>query len=140
MDVFYRFEKTSQLFFLILHVIANFKHILVVFSCINYACVQMHGNKPEHWILAAKWEIESCKSIDNGRIIFMKGIKRHPDSKKLWLEFFRAELMFAEKLRRRMKLLTPETMDPCELVDFFVRHNSTTRAKYRYCPHMWFKF
>jgi len=74
----------------------------------------MHGNKPELWVLAAKWEMEYCKSIENGRIIFMKGIKRHPDSKKLWHEFFRAEMMFAERIRRRMKLLTPA--DSNELV------------------------
>ena len=52
----------------------------------------------------------------------MKGIKRHPDSKKLWHEFFRAELIFAEKVRRRMKLLTASDHDKNELVTFLKIH------------------
>ena len=63
------------------------------------------------WVLAAKWEIEYCNSMENGRLLFMRGLKRHSQSQKLWLELFRAELMFAEKLRRRLKMLLPSDIE-----------------------------
>ena len=69
---------------------------------------QIHGNKPHMWVLAAKWEMECGDSMDKARALFMQAVKLHPDNKKVWWEFFRAELLFAEKLRRRLKLLTSD--------------------------------
>lgn len=67
--------------------------------------LQIHTKKPDLWILAAKWELESNNSPDNARLLLQLGLRYLKTSKQLWLEYFRMEILYAEKLRQRRSVL-----------------------------------
>ncbi|XP_067859885.1 U3 small nucleolar RNA-associated protein 6 homolog [Heptranchias perlo] len=65
----------------------------------------IHPDKPALWIMAAKWEMEDRLSSENARHLFLRALRFHPESQKLYQEYFRMELMHTEKIRREMELL-----------------------------------
>lgn len=58
--------------------------------------LQVHADKPNLWVFAAKWEYEQCKSVENARQFLLRGIRFHPESKILYTEFFKLELEFSQ--------------------------------------------
>ncbi|XP_028674675.2 U3 small nucleolar RNA-associated protein 6 homolog [Erpetoichthys calabaricus] len=70
------------------------KQLSKVFSSV----LAIHPDKPALWITAAKWEMEDCSSSESARQLFLRALRFHPDNKKLYQEYFRMELMHAEKL------------------------------------------
>ncbi|XP_060072023.1 U3 small nucleolar RNA-associated protein 6 homolog [Ylistrum balloti] len=73
--------------------------------------LQVHNRKPDLWIGAAKWEFEENMNHENARHMLQKGIRFNPSSKQLWLEYYRMELLFAEKLRKRKQIVESELPD-----------------------------
>ncbi|XP_076072744.1 U3 small nucleolar RNA-associated protein 6 homolog [Mytilus galloprovincialis] len=67
--------------------------------------LQVHNKKADLWILAAKWEWENNNSPNNARHLLQQGIRYLTNSQQLWLEYFRMELLYAEKLRQRRSVL-----------------------------------
>ncbi|XP_074647979.1 U3 small nucleolar RNA-associated protein 6 homolog [Tubulanus polymorphus] len=67
--------------------------------------LQIHNKKPDLWILASKWEFEQLGAIETARSLMQRGIRFNPKSKTLWLEYYRLELLNAEKLQKRNKIL-----------------------------------
>uniref|UniRef100_A0A4W3H6E1 UTP6 small subunit processome component n=1 Tax=Callorhinchus milii TaxID=7868 RepID=A0A4W3H6E1_CALMI len=55
---------------------------------------------PALWIMAAKWELEDRTASESARHLFLRGLRFHPKSHKLYQEYFRMELMHAEKLQK----------------------------------------
>lgn len=55
--------------------------------------LQIHGEKPNVWQLASKWESKDQDNVDNARSFLLKGIQRHADSEVLYLELFDIELI-----------------------------------------------
>ncbi|KAB0359177.1 hypothetical protein FD754_003333, partial [Muntiacus muntjak] len=70
-----------------------------------------HSNKPGLWILAAKWEMEDCFSSESARQLFLRALRFHPRYPKLYEEYFRMELMHAEKLRKEKQEFEKADMD-----------------------------
>ncbi|MGH0131745.1 UNVERIFIED_CONTAM: hypothetical protein FKN15_047864 [Acipenser sinensis] len=71
----------------------------------------IHPDKPAFWIMAAKWEMEDRTSSESARLLFLRALRFHPDNQKLYQEYFRMELMHAEKLRKEQKALEQAKMD-----------------------------
>ncbi|KAJ7340514.1 U3 snoRNP protein [Desmophyllum pertusum] len=67
--------------------------------------LQYHSNKPNLWIMAAKWEFEENKNIPNSRSLLQRGLRVNSSSQQLWLEYFRMELLHVEKICNRRKIL-----------------------------------
>ncbi|XP_066470700.1 U3 small nucleolar RNA-associated protein 6 homolog isoform X2 [Tiliqua scincoides] len=65
----------------------------------------LHPNKPALWIMAAKWEMEDRLSSECARQLFLRALRFHPECPKLYQEYFRMELMHAEKQRKEKKEL-----------------------------------
>merc|ERR1711962_1382265 len=55
--------------------------------------------------MAAKHEIEQMQNFENGRLLFQKSLRVNKTSKELWHEYFRAELLHVDKIKKRKKLL-----------------------------------
>ena len=55
--------------------------------------------------MAASWEFEKNGNALSGRTLLQRGLRINGESKKLWLEYFRLELLYLEKLRERRKIL-----------------------------------
>ena len=52
------------------------------------------------WVLAAKFEFEH-DNIDSARLSMVSALRMLPTSEKVWLEYFRMELLHVDKLRKR---------------------------------------
>lgn len=48
--------------------------------------LQYHPDKPNLWIMAAKWEFEENKNIPNSRSLLQRGLRVNSSSQQLWLE------------------------------------------------------
>ncbi|XP_054249801.1 U3 small nucleolar RNA-associated protein 6 homolog [Indicator indicator] len=71
----------------------------------------IHPNKPALWIMAAKWEMETRLSSESARHLFLRALRFHPECPKLYQEYFRMELMNAEKQRKEKKEFERAQMD-----------------------------
>ncbi|KAG5278961.1 hypothetical protein AALO_G00104630 [Alosa alosa] len=71
----------------------------------------VHPDKPALWVMAAKCEMEDRGSSESARHLFLRALRFHPDSKKVYQEYFRMELMHAEKLRKQQEELEKAKMD-----------------------------
>lgn len=76
--------------------------------------LQVHSRKPDLWLAAAKWEFESNINPENARSLLQRGLRFIPESKMLWHEYFRYELLFAEKMRKRRSILEKKKKEHVE--------------------------
>lgn len=67
--------------------------------------IQFHPTKGLLWILAAKWEWEENGNIKGSRILFQRGLRINSADMKMWLEYFKLELLWVIKLLERHKIL-----------------------------------
>ncbi|XP_027547674.1 U3 small nucleolar RNA-associated protein 6 homolog [Neopelma chrysocephalum] len=86
----------------------NAKHQL---SKVFSTMLAIHSNKPALWIMAAKWEMETRLSSESARHLFLRALRFHPECPKLYQEYFRMELMNAEKQRKEKKEFEKAKMD-----------------------------
>ncbi|NXU84031.1 UTP6 protein, partial [Xiphorhynchus elegans] len=86
----------------------NAKHQL---SKVFSTMLAIHPNKPALWIMAAKWEMETRLSSESARHLFLRALRFHPECPKLYQEYFRMELMNAEKQRKEKKEFEKAKMD-----------------------------
>uniref|UniRef100_A0A8C1XVE1 UTP6 small subunit processome component n=1 Tax=Cyprinus carpio TaxID=7962 RepID=A0A8C1XVE1_CYPCA len=63
------------------------------------------------WIMAAKCEMEDRNSSESTRYLFLRALRFHPEKKKVFQEYFRMELMHAEKLRKQQQELEQAKID-----------------------------
>ena len=70
-----------------------------------YRAIQLHPTKPSVWIRAAKWEFEDNSNIGSARILMQRAIRINKECKPLWLEYFKLELLWIEKIKQRRKIL-----------------------------------
>lgn len=71
----------------------------------------IHPDKPSLWIMAAKCEMEDRDSSESARHLFLRALRFHPENKKVYQEYFRMELMHAEKLRKQQEELEHAKID-----------------------------
>ncbi|XP_061233313.1 U3 small nucleolar RNA-associated protein 6 homolog [Neopsephotus bourkii] len=86
----------------------NAKHEL---SKVFSSLLAIHPNKPALWIMAAKWEMETRLSSESARHLFLRALRFHPECPKLYQEYFRMELMNAEKQRKEKKVFEQAKMN-----------------------------
>eukprot|EP00250_Pteridium_aquilinum_P015246 c22471_g1_i2 orf=145-2082(+) len=61
--------------------------------------LRLHPTVPGVWIYAAAWEFEHNADITAARALMQRGLRICSESEKLWLEYFRMELVYAERLK-----------------------------------------
>ncbi|MGH0148779.1 UNVERIFIED_CONTAM: hypothetical protein FKN15_014338 [Acipenser sinensis] len=111
--------KREEIEFTIIHRINNvfrratakWKNTTTQLSKVFSSMLAIHPDKPAFWIMAAKWEMEDRTSSESARLLFLRALRFHPDNQKLYQEYFRMELMHAEKLRKEQKALEQAKMD-----------------------------
>nr|XP_055244519.1 U3 small nucleolar RNA-associated protein 6 homolog isoform X2 [Gorilla gorilla gorilla] len=90
---------------------AKWKATKTQLSKVFSAMLAIHSNKPALWIMAAKWEMEDRLSSESARQLFLRALRFHPECPKLYKEYFRMELMHAEKLRKEKEEFEKASMD-----------------------------
>lgn len=61
--------------------------------------LQFHSFNAGLWIKAAKWEWETNANVQAARVLFQRGLRLNPQARELWLEYFRLELLYLDKVR-----------------------------------------
>lgn len=73
--------------------------------------LQVNVDKDALWIAAAKWELEGNNAHDAARKLLQRGLRHIPTSVHLWTEYFRMELMYADKIKKRRAILIGDGKD-----------------------------
>lgn len=63
------------------------------------------NKQPELWVSAAKFEFDENHSMETARMTLMRGLRFCPDSKLLYRESFRLELLYVDKIVKRKEFL-----------------------------------
>lgn len=90
-----------------LQVVEGIKTSITLFSLLQVMmkAIQLHPAVPGLWIYAAVWEAEHNSNVTAARSLMQQGIRSCPKSEILWHEYFRMELIFAEKVKARRLVL-----------------------------------
>lgn len=67
--------------------------------------LQLHPREASLWIYASQWEFEHNRNAGAARALMQRGLRMCPGNADLWAEYFRLELLFAQTLRTRRKVL-----------------------------------
>lgn len=67
--------------------------------------IQLHPAKPVFWIRAATWELEDNTNVGAARILLQRAIRMNPELIQLWHEYFKLELRYLDKVKRRREIL-----------------------------------
>ncbi|ORX70362.1 hypothetical protein DL89DRAFT_223395, partial [Linderina pennispora] len=67
--------------------------------------IQAHPYEVRLWIMAAAYEFEVNVNGSAARALLQRGLRVNPKDKRLWIEYFRLELMLVEKIKARRRML-----------------------------------
>ncbi|CAH1398063.1 unnamed protein product [Nezara viridula] len=90
-----------------------------LYTCVSRLLDQMlelHGDKPGLFKIAANWEFNDCRSIERARRFIHQGLHIHKDSKLLFTEGFRLELAYTNQklLEAKGKVEKKENDSPAD--------------------------
>jgi len=103
-SVCHRFKKDVQLWLTFIEFLKN-EHDYSTASSTFTNVLQTHGTKSWLWIMAAKFEFEVMISPSSARALFQRALRLMPQDKKLWLEYFKFELLYVELVSKRQAVL-----------------------------------
>ncbi|CAF0814641.1 unnamed protein product [Adineta ricciae] len=103
-SVCHRFKKDIQLWLTFIEFLKK-QHDYSTASSAFTSALQTHGNKYWLWIMAAKFEFEVMVSPSSARALFQRALRMMPQEKKLWLEYFKFELLYVELVQKRQAIL-----------------------------------
>ncbi|KAF2000472.1 hypothetical protein P154DRAFT_522649 [Amniculicola lignicola CBS 123094] len=69
------------------------------------AVVRLHPTKPELWVYAAQYFMETQADITNARSYMQRGLRFCKNSEHLWLEYAKLETIYIGKIAGRRKVL-----------------------------------
>ncbi|CAM9339971.1 unnamed protein product [Scytosiphon promiscuus] len=67
--------------------------------------LQLHPRNPGLWIKAASWEFFDGGNASSARSLMQRGLRINPAAQNLWLQYFRLEFSYVEKLMGRREIL-----------------------------------
>lgn len=87
--------------------IAFLKHykMMAKLSTVHTNMLKLFPNRADIWIMVAKHEFDENSAAQTARSVFQRGLRFNPESKKLWLEYTKLELLYVSKILTRRKLL-----------------------------------
>uniref|UniRef100_A0AAV1VBX2 U3 small nucleolar RNA-associated protein 6 n=1 Tax=Peronospora matthiolae TaxID=2874970 RepID=A0AAV1VBX2_9STRA len=79
-----------------------------VLSSVFSRALQSHPRSAQLWIEAASYEFSVNLNVDSARVLMQRAIRLNKHHQKLWLEYFRLELLYVQKLAMRRHVLQLE--------------------------------
>ncbi|KAG7377100.1 U3 snoRNP protein [Phytophthora pseudosyringae] len=76
-----------------------------VLSSVFSRALQSHPRSAELWIEAASYEFGVNLNVDSARVLMQRAIRLNKHNHKLWIEYFRLELLYVQKLAMRRQVL-----------------------------------
>ncbi|KAJ3436897.1 u3 small nucleolar RNA-associated protein 6 [Anaeramoeba flamelloides] len=74
-------------------------------SSIYARALEINARNTHLWIRAASWEFENNLNIRSARRLMQRAIRTNPNDKLLWVEYFRLEILYLQKVVARRKFL-----------------------------------
>ncbi|POS87751.1 hypothetical protein EPUL_000517 [Erysiphe pulchra] len=69
------------------------------------SALRLHPTKPELWLYAAKWSLESEININGAREYMIRGTRFCVNCSELWTEYAKLEMIYLSKIEIRRKIL-----------------------------------
>ncbi|TDH70978.1 hypothetical protein CCR75_004216 [Bremia lactucae] len=76
-----------------------------VLSAVFSRALQSHPRSAELWIEAASYEFSVNLNVESARVLMQRAIRLNQHHETLWIEYFRLELLFVQKLSMRRQVL-----------------------------------
>lgn len=74
-------------------------------TALYWRLLRVHSEDPDIWLAAAKHELETNKAYETARGLFLRALRHHPRSDKIWAEYFRMELCYMDVVDQRAKVV-----------------------------------
>ena len=65
----------------------------------------LHPLEVKLWILASRFEMENQSNMPAARTLMHRALRIIPENEELWLEYFRLELLYLDKLNKRKEMM-----------------------------------
>jgi U3 small nucleolar RNA-associated protein 6 len=75
------------------------------FKTVMTAALRMHPTKPELWLYAAKWILETESDMSGARSYMQRGTRFCTRSADLWIEYAKLEMIYLAKIGMRRRIL-----------------------------------
>ena len=93
----------------------SLKKLSQIFSTV----LRLHPTTPELWILAANYALIEREDVTEARSYLQRGLRFRRQSKDLWIEFARLEMVYISQISRRSRVLGVQGDSPeNNLADF----------------------
>jgi U3 small nucleolar RNA-associated protein 6 len=67
--------------------------------------LRLHPTKPELWIYAAKYAMDDSNDMTSARAYMQRGLRFNKQSRLMWLEFAKLEMLYIAKIAARQRIL-----------------------------------
>lgn len=74
-------------------------------SALYWRLLRVASEDEDIWIAAANHEMEVNKAYDSARGLYLRALRHHPTSQKVWSEYFRMELQFMSVVDQRARIV-----------------------------------
>jgi len=81
------------------------------------AAIRLHPTKPVFWLYAARWSLENDADITGARSYMQRGTRFCNQTKDLWIEYAKLEMIYLAKIAMRRRILgldVDETIEESE--------------------------
>jgi tetratricopeptide (TPR) repeat protein len=99
-----KFPGDLELWFNYIHMAKKLKSYRRIGSIVARA-IQLHPRNPNLWILAAAWEFEHHANTAAARKLMQRAVAMNREQGVLWTEWFKMEMAYVTKIRKRAELL-----------------------------------
>jgi len=57
------------------------------------------------------YQFEDNGNMTSARVLLQRGLRINPDNQQLWIEYFKLEMLWIEKIKERRKILFKKELD-----------------------------
>jgi U3 small nucleolar RNA-associated protein 6 len=75
------------------------------FKLVLTSAIRLHPTKSELWLYAARWTLESEADMNGARSYMQRGTRFCTQSRNLWIEYAKLEMIYLAKIAMRRKIL-----------------------------------
>lgn len=75
------------------------------FKSVLTSAIRLHPTKSELWLYAVRWALESEADMNGARSYMQRGARFCTQSKDLWIEYARLEMIYLAKIAMRRRIL-----------------------------------
>jgi len=87
------------------------------FKSVLTSAIRLHPTKSELWLYAARWTLESEADMNGARSYMQRGTRFCTQSRDLWIEYAKLEMIYLAKIAMRRKILGLDADESVEVLE-----------------------